>query len=241
MRSFIHSLLEVKRTSEVIDCKTNSFLGHSVWSAYVWQLARLVRYIDNFESERADINVLEWGCGVGFHGEVLRKLGFNVISCDLPDSLSTGQQYITTDSNIIPLEHQFKLPFVDQQFHVVLSFGVLEHVPAETEHLSIKEISRILSDNGIFFITMLPAINSYIHKLAHLRNDFYHDRLYSSAKVAQLLEPHCLNIEKINRAQVLPRSMFGRSLIWEFLDRFLCIPFRMISTNFEIVARKVKL
>ncbi|MDA8539923.1 class I SAM-dependent methyltransferase [Alphaproteobacteria bacterium] len=236
MFKILQTLQEVNDVAKRIDLKGNVFLTHSVFSAYIWQLTYLLCQIDVEKSERENISILEWGCGVGFHGAILRGLGFCVKSCDIPNALSVGQNYVVDENTITFLEHPILLPFEDEQFDVVLSFGVLEHVM--DENASIVEIARVLRDDGLFFVTMLPALVSYINKFAHLRGNYYHDRLYTKISVQKLFSSAGLSVEKLRRAQILPRSKFSRNLIWEIIDRVLCVPFGWIATNYEIVAKK---
>lgn len=235
-RNFLKLLREVKQASSRVNCKKNVFLHTSTWAVYIWQMASLLQEINVPSSQRRSINILEWGCGVGFHGELLRELGFEVVSCDIPDSLSTGQEFIIDEKEIVFLNHPYNLPFDDDEFHVVLSFGVLEHVPYEID--SINEIHRVLKVEGIFFITLLPAKLSYINQIAHLRGDWYHDRLYDFGTINKLLNSENFRIDKVVRAQVLPRSKLGRDMFWEYLDRILAFVFGKISTNFEVILRK---
>ena len=236
MHKFLKIFQEVNDAAQRIDIKGNVFLTHSVFCAYIWQLTYLLYHIDVEKNERENISILEWGCGVGFHGAVLRALGFFVKSCDIPNALSDGQDYVVDKNTITFLKDPILLPFEDGEFDVVLSFGVLEHVM--DEKASIAEIARVLRNRGLFFVTMLPALVSYINKFAHLRGDYYHDRLYTKNSVQNLFSSAGLSVEKLRRAQILPRSKFSRNQIWEIIDRALCVPFGWLATNYEIVAKK---
>lgn len=157
----------------------------------------LVEYVVAFSRQyfgRSDFKILDWGAGKCQVSYLLKKRGLDVTACDLAmdeqDSDSTfGQETPIKDFmnlEVVPLRHEYKLPFADNSFDVVLSFGVLEHVPNDQE--SLKEIGRILKPNGLFFCTFLPYALSYKQNLHYIKGDRYHDHFYSNRKVKRLLK-----------------------------------------------------
>jgi ubiquinone/menaquinone biosynthesis C-methylase UbiE len=44
-----------------------------------------------------------------------------------------------------------ELPFADHSFDVVVSHGVLDHVPMETAQKAVSEVHRVLQPNGLFY------------------------------------------------------------------------------------------
>ena len=106
------------------------------------------------------MQVLDWGTGKGHISYLLEKEGFQVTSCDVnQNAIDSTFGQITPiideqDINVIPLEHSWELPFQDNTFDVVVSFGVLEHV--SHDQASLFEIRRILRTGGIFFFCFLP-------------------------------------------------------------------------------------
>jgi ubiquinone/menaquinone biosynthesis C-methylase UbiE len=59
--------------------------------------------------------------------------------------------------------------------------GVLEHVP--NDQASLSEIVRVLKPDGLFFCFFLPTTLSWTQKVAHMRGNDYHDRLYDEKMV----------------------------------------------------------
>ena len=93
------------------------------------------------------------------------------------DDSSFGQQTpIITKFGIQvrPLEHEYNLPYDDNAFDIVLSVGVLEHVPNDVA--SMAEIRRVLKPGGLFFPASFFQLNLlWTQKVAHLRGNNYHD------------------------------------------------------------------
>jgi ubiquinone/menaquinone biosynthesis C-methylase UbiE len=209
----------------------------------------LVEYILEFSKawfKTDDIKMLDWGCGKGYVSWLLKKRNIDVTSCDVEkqDVTSAFGQYTPLISHagicVVPLKHEYLLPFEDESFNVVLSFGVLEHVPNDFE--SLKEIRRVLKPNGLFFCSYLPYVFSYTQRIAHLRGQYYHDHLCSHELIVDLLR--CAGMKMIDswhRALMPKRSMtlpFYRML--EKMDNWFCnnTILKHLATNIEFIAYK---
>lgn len=217
-------------------------------NTYLYQ----VEFIQTF-SERyfgkpvSELDILDWGCGKGHVSFLLRQRGANVTACDYQstaadDTDSTFGQAtpILKSAGILvdPLEDAFKLPYPDATFDVVLSVGVLEHVANDLE--SLKEINRILRSGGLLICFNLPYFLSWTQRMAHLRGNFYHDRLYSKALAKRLLSQAGYDVLDIWHRQLLPKNtvQYPYYRLFESLDQFLVdfSPLRYIATNIEFVA-----
>lgn len=210
----------------------------------------LTDYVRQFSEQRfgkqiQEIKILDWGCGKGQVSYFLKKRGADVVSCDVEknsvdSALGVQATPIITDSKIevVPLKHESQIPFEDKSFDVVLSFGVLEHVPRDQE--SLNEIHRILKPGGLFFCFFLPYTFSWTQRLAHSRGDFYHDRLYGKAQVKGMLQLASLKTLDIWHRQLLPKNSvkYPNPHIAERVDQFLSewTPLRYFATNIEFVA-----
>ena len=124
-------------------------LVNSSWSRKrVRALAgKLLRYVDS--DSRLDF--LEVGCG---SGEVARYIAeryrSDVVGIDVdPEQVEMARKSADGLSNVRFLEADAtSLPFADGSFDVVLSFGVLHHIPNWLDAL--EEIRRVLRDGGYF-------------------------------------------------------------------------------------------
>lgn len=123
---------------------------------------------------------------------------------------------------------------------VVLSVGVLEHVDNDLE--SLKEINRILKLGGLFFCFNLPYVFSWTQNLAHIKGNYYHDRLYSKFRVYELLGNTSFELLDMWHRQLLPKNSlkYPAYQFFELLDQFFTehTPLKNFATNVEFVASK---
>lgn len=88
--------------------------------------------------------VLEIGTGAGYIAHALSKHAKSVDSVDIVDDrkVKTGfEQKIVSDE---------ELPYKDEQFDVVITNHVLEHVPDQEKHMA--EMTRVLKKGGIIYL-----------------------------------------------------------------------------------------
>jgi len=99
---------------------------------------------------KPDQQLLELGCGNGTLVDQLRGKGINAFGCDIAHSdasdykVNIAKPYLKT----IALE-PYRLPFDDEQFDIVISQVVLEHVMDYPS--TFKEVHRVLKPGGISF------------------------------------------------------------------------------------------
>jgi SAM-dependent methyltransferase len=131
-------------------------------------------------------------------------------------------------------------PYEDGVFDVVLSVGVLEHVPNDLA--SLAEIKRVLKPGGLFFCFFLPIEFSWTQKIAHLRGNNYHDRLYSRSKVQGMLASTGLQLLDLWYRQILPKNTahYPNFRLFEKFDQLITerTPLRYFATNIEFVCVK---
>jgi len=185
----------------------------------------LVDYIQQFSGSwfaNRNLDVLDWGCGKGHITYLLQKGQDRVVSADrrldATDS-SFGQRTPIIDAKgieVVPLEHDYILPFADDSFDVVISMGVLEHVPKDTE--SVKEIARILRPNGLFFCFFLPYKFSWTQAIERARGVTYHDRLYTKKIVDAVMYENGLEVLDFWHRQLFPKNS-ARSKNYRMLER----------------------
>lgn len=109
--------------------------------------------------------VLDVGCGNGYVTCKFAQAGASVVAVDLTDK---GVELTKARLSLAGLEADVRradaesLPFGDDTFDVVVSFGVLHHTP-DTE-TAISEIHRVLRPGGRFLL-MLYHRNSFAYRV----------------------------------------------------------------------------
>lgn len=103
--------------------------------------------IDSFA--RKGRSILEIGCGLGSDSRYIAKKGANIISLDLsPNNVflaTKGMRLFGFNPKGVCADAEH-LPFKDNSFDIVYSFGVLHHTP-DTQR-ALNEVNRILKHNG---------------------------------------------------------------------------------------------
>ena len=101
--------------------------------------------------------MLEVGCGTAFVSLYFSKRGYETTCLDINQSiLNVARQNFKKEN----AHGQFlvgdaeKLPFADNQFDVVCSFGLLEHF--KDPQTAITEMARVLKPGGLFFADIVP-------------------------------------------------------------------------------------
>jgi SAM-dependent methyltransferase len=116
---------------------------------------------------------LEIGCGSGaVSNYIVRKYSLNVTGTDIDqDQIRIAQKNSANLPNIRFLEADAtNLPFQDDDFDLVLSFGVMHHISNWLDAL--REIARVLRTGG-YFIYLDLVYPWWTAKMARLFEDKY--------------------------------------------------------------------
>lgn len=130
-------------------------------------------------SELRGRNVLEIGCGMGFHSEMLARAGANLTSIDLsPTSVAATEARFRLKglgADIRRMDAE-ALGFPDQSFDMVWSWGVIHH-SARTGHI-VGEIARVLRHGGSARVMVynLEGMPAYIAILGRYIAGFWRGR-----------------------------------------------------------------
>jgi SAM-dependent methyltransferase len=238
---------EIRETASALP--SHNFLANPSGQYPYIYLTRFVRALSeqHFGRPFSDVTVLDWGCGKGHVSKMIRDLGPKKLdSCDILSDrgdAAFGQETPLIERfgiHVEPLEHDYVLPYDSAAFDVLLSFGVLEHVP--NDRASLAEISRVLKPGGLFFCFFLPTKLSWTQQISRWQGVNYHDRLYSEGRVKELLSSTGMELVDMWYRQLLPKNSvrYPNFRIFEKLDQFMTehTPLCYFATNVEFVSVK---
>jgi len=134
--------------------------------------------------------VLELGCGPGIDSLKIASLAETLTACDLNPILIQHENVIT-----MTLDHSETLPFSNGEFDVVVASLCLHYFSWDNTHEIIKEVSRVLADDGV----LICRLNS--------EKDIYHGALGYSE-----IEPGLYDVKGA------PKRFFTQKDVMTFLD-----------------------
>ncbi|MDP1719367.1 MAG: methyltransferase domain-containing protein [bacterium] len=105
--------------------------------------------------------VLEIGKGNGFYLDYMKKLGYQVTTCDFDKDLNPD---VVADIR--------KLPFPDDSFDLVTAFEVLEHLPFADLELALGELKRVSRGRVIISLPYRSTYFEMVLKFPFIRKIF---------------------------------------------------------------------
>jgi 2-polyprenyl-3-methyl-5-hydroxy-6-metoxy-1,4-benzoquinol methylase len=162
--------------------------------------------------------VLEIGCGLGSHSQLLAEAGARLTSIDLtPRAIElTTRRLALYDlpSDVREMDAE-RMDFADAEFDFVWSWGVIHH-SAHTDKI-VREIARVLKPGGEFrfmvyhrrafdtytkivrgLLTGKPLRGMSMDDILSYYTDGYLARFYNRNQLTQLIEENGLKSEKIS-------------------------------------------
>jgi SAM-dependent methyltransferase len=159
----------------------------------------------NFAGRKtSDIRILDWGCGKGQLSYFLHKKGYRDITVAEVADYPHTKLWNKIDATRLILDDPILIKSKPQQYDIIISAGVLEHVPYD--QASLQELQRLLKPDGALFCFNLPSNIGYIHRISHLLGDYYHDRLYSKREIKFILKRSGLKPLVMYRRQLFPKK-----------------------------------
>ena len=109
--------------------------------------------------------VLEYGCGAAGVSIFLANQGFQTTALDVSRNALTVARINAgrhTSARAIDTTHlvqgdTFRLPFKDESFDIVMSYGLLEHFDRDWLEVAIAEVLRTLKPGGLFLADIVPG------------------------------------------------------------------------------------
>jgi len=148
--------------------------------------------------------VLEIGCGSGRDSRKLSELGYEITACDASRGMIEVAKAAQSALNIDYLCKSFPVrdddPILLQHFDLVLSVGMIMHLPHEQIPVFVEQASAMLAENGIFML-------SWCNRKADDR------RLYETVEKEYLCDLLKRNSFDLVDYESTPDSL-GRSIVW---------------------------
>jgi SAM-dependent methyltransferase len=151
--------------------------------------------------------VLDWGCRHAPDSCLLHAVfgdAFALYGCDFvePEQYRAFRDH--SGVAYTKLNHPWCLPYDTHAFDAVVGSGTLEHTALDYE--SLKELYRVLKNDGILVISYLPNVWSYREFVQRvIRKREFHRRLYHRGEFLRLLK----------RAGFYPLDLRYQTFFWE--------------------------
>lgn len=195
-------------------------------------------------------HVLDWGAGPAFLTFLLQELGLRVDYYDFAEA-NPGYAYALS---LLRGEKRFvedpvRIPFADESFDAVISFGVLEHVPDPAG--SVAEVMRMLKPGGLFLVYHFPNRYSWTENLAGALGRVHHDHTENRRGLRDLLAVPGTDVREMSYRYIIPRNLVDMPRVRGFVSRhargiyaldaaLTRVPLlNLLSTTHNVVVRKL--
>ena len=119
----------------------------------------LDEYKEILESNK-DNEILDLGCEIGADTLYLIERGYNVLSCDFSNEALKSIQDNIPNSKTLYLDMMKKFPIKDNTYSLIIADLSLHYFDNETTIHIMREIKRILNNNGIL-LSRVASVNDF--------------------------------------------------------------------------------
>ena len=119
----------------------------------------LDEYKEILESNK-DKEIFDLGCGIGADTLYLIERGYNVLSCDFSNEALKSIQDNIPNSKTLYLDMMKKIPIKDNTYSLIIADLSLHYFDNETTIHIMREIKRILKNNGIL-LSRVASVNDF--------------------------------------------------------------------------------
>jgi SAM-dependent methyltransferase len=196
--------------------------------------------------------IIDWGGLYGHITKMLQTMGYPKVFNYLLHPVSYYSLF--KDRLQIPTlwgKEPNRLNLETSSVDVFISSGVLEHVREDgegREELVLREIHRVLKEEGLFFIWNLPSKLGTSELLAIASKKWHHQNRYGKKEISSLLDNAGFEILYMDKHKFFPgavMNLFERwmtpTLLLNFDSRLSHLfPFNLLARDFVLVSRKRK-
>lgn len=180
----------------------------------------LLKYKDIFKKVNVG-KALDLGCGLGQYTNFLLNSGFETVSADISNDILNKVKDDNPDTEIVNLDMSKTLPFPDNSFDLVFANLSIHYFDKETTENLLKEIKRILKNDG-YFIGSVNSSKTYkfIKDVAielepnyYLENNKRYVRLWDKEQFDYFFKDF-----KIDVLEEIETSRWNKvKIMWEFI------------------------
>jgi len=119
--------------------------------------------IDLYDTKRKVRRILDAGCGNGRHVVFFAEQGFDVYGVDISEeAIGIANAWLAKKGLKAHLKvgDVEEVHFEDGYFDVIISYGVLDHIPFSKAIKAMQEIRRVLVNGGYLYVTLRSVYDS---------------------------------------------------------------------------------
>lgn len=180
--------------------------------------------------------VLEIGFGDGYGSYYLSEYAKKLYSVDLfpKNTISAHNKYNRDNLRFIAM-NGCELAFKSKIFDTIVAFQVIEHIPRTSHALFLREVIRVLKNNGIFILTTPNILNLIKNAKGYAKNP-HHDLEFSYEMLKKLLREHFIEVEMCTIDYSVKQKFFLRlkkTGIFKYLPPYLNIVDHYFNVNID--------
>ncbi|MGJ0457066.1 methyltransferase domain-containing protein, partial [Aliarcobacter cryaerophilus] len=157
----------------------------------------------------ADKVVLDAACGSGYGSFEISKYAKSVRGIDISaDSIQYAKNNYSSKNLEFNEASVTEIPFLNDEFDVVVSFETIEHISEEQQILFLKQIKRVLKEDGILIISTPDKLN-YSDKMNYI-NEFHIKEFYEK-EFYEFLSLFFRNIEFYYQTQEICNLIYNKN------------------------------
>lgn len=153
--------------------------------------------------------VLDAACGSGYGSFEISKYAKNVIGIDISsDSIEYAKNNYLARNLSFNVSSVTEMPFSNNEFDVVVSFETIEHISEDQQILFLKQIKRVLKEDGILIISTPDKLN-YSDKMNYI-NEFHIKEFYEK-EFYEFLSLFFRNVEFYYQTQEVCNLIYNKN------------------------------
>ena len=113
--------------------------------------------VDSWQEKKHVERILDAGCGIGRNVLFFQEQGYDTYGIDISEQAVTNGNEWLCKRKLKPslmVGSVTEIPFAEQFFDVVISDGVLDHVPFSDAKIAMNQIKRVLAKQGYLYLTL---------------------------------------------------------------------------------------